>query len=172
MELEDIEDTNSHRSLILIYGEPFGAELMDNNYLPDGYRFHDVFHFAYAAMLGWSPVTRRLLILERKSNPRIDEVEDGGRVAVIEEAIAALSFEYAQRHNMLDGVKTLDFQLLRTIKNMTSRLEVSKCTTGEWENAILQGFEVWRSISHNCGGKILIDMDSQRIDYCEPIGND
>ena len=172
VEFGDIENTNPHRSLVLIDGEPFGAELMDNNYLPDGYRFHDVFHFAYAAVLGWSPVTRRLLKRKRKSDPRVDEVEDGGRAAVIEEAIAALSFEYAQRHKMLDGVNTLDFQLLRTIKNMTSRLEVSQCTTGEWEKAILLGFKVWRSISDNCGGKISIDMDSQRIDYCEPIGND
>ena len=64
---------------------------------------------------------------------------------------------------MLDGVNTLDFQLLRTIKNMTSRLEVSQCTTGEWEKAILQGFKVWRSISDNYGGKISIDMDNQHI---------
>ena len=66
VELEDIKNSNPHRSLILIDGEPFGAELMDNSYLPDGYRFHDVFHFAYAAMLGWSPVTRRLLKTQAK----------------------------------------------------------------------------------------------------------
>ena len=172
VELGDIKNTYPHRSIILVNGEQFGAELMDNNYLPDGYRFHDVFHFAYAAVLGWSPVTRRLLKRKRKSNSRVDEVEDGGRATVIEEAIAALSFEYAQRHKMLDGVNTLDFQLLRTIKYMTTRLEVSQCTTGEWEKAILLGFKVWRSINDNCGGKISIDMDNQRIDYCKPNGSD
>ena len=52
--------------------------LTDNAYDPDGYRFHDVFHLAYAAVLDWSPVTRSLLQRKRKSNPQVDEVEDGG----------------------------------------------------------------------------------------------
>ena len=52
--------------------------LTDNAYDPDGYRFHDIFHLAYAAVLDWSPVTRSLLQRKRKSDPRVDEVEDGG----------------------------------------------------------------------------------------------
>ncbi len=127
------------RVRVLIDGKPFGAELTDNAYDPDGYRFHDVFHFAYAAVLGWSPITRALLRRKRKSRPLLDEVEDGGRAAVIEEGVAALAFEYARRHRFLEGVAALDFQLLRTIKDMTSHLEVRQCTTGEWEQAILQG---------------------------------
>ena len=35
-----------------------GDRLTDNHDPADYYRFHDVFHFAYAAVLGWSPVTR------------------------------------------------------------------------------------------------------------------
>ena len=57
---------------------------------------------------------------------------DCGRAAVIEEGISALAFDYARRHRMLEGVGRLDFQLLRTIKDMTSHLEVSRRTTGEW----------------------------------------
>ena len=86
-----------------------------------------------AAVLGWSPITRALLRRKRKSRPLLDEVEDGGRAAVIEEGVAALAFDYARRHHMLEGVNMLDFQLLRTIKDMTSHLEVSQCTTGDWE---------------------------------------
>ena len=41
--------------------------------------FHDVFHLAYAAVLGWSPTTRALLKIKRKSRPEIDENEDGAR---------------------------------------------------------------------------------------------
>ena len=61
-EVEVIEVTEGPRQRvqILIDGRPSGQELTDNAYDPDGYRFHDVFHFAYAAVLGWSPITRIL----------------------------------------------------------------------------------------------------------------
>jgi hypothetical protein len=52
----------------------------------------DVFHLAYAAVLGWSPVTRKLLDRKRRSNPQVDLAEDGGRAIVIEEGIAAMAF--------------------------------------------------------------------------------
>ena len=168
VELVDIEDVERRKVRVLIDGDPFGSELTDNAYDPDGYRFHDVFHFAYAAVLGWSPITRSLLRRKRKSLPVIDEVEDGGRAAVIEEGIAALTFAYATRHHMLDGVSVIDFQLLRTVKEMTAHLEVRRCTTGEWEQAILQGFKVWRAVLAARGGRIAVDLDQRRIDYLGP----
>ena len=168
VELIDVEGGDRQCVRVLINGKPFGAELTDNAYDPDGYRFHDVFHFAYAAVLGWSPITRALLRRKRKSRPLVDEVEDGGRAAVIEEGIAALAFDYARRHHMLAGVSALDFQLLRTIKDMTSHLEVKQCTTGEWEQAILQGFKVWRAVLTTHGGRVAVDLDQRRIDYLGP----
>jgi NTP pyrophosphatase (non-canonical NTP hydrolase) len=172
VELVDVEGEDRQRVRVAINGVPFGGELTDNAYDPDGYRFHDVFHFAYAAVLGWSPITRALLRRKRKSRPLLDEVEDGGRAAVIEEGVAALAFDYARRHHMLDGVSVLDFQLLRTIKDMTSHLEVKQCTTGEWEQAILQGFRVWRAVLGARGGRIAVDLDQRRIDYLGPAGTD
>jgi NTP pyrophosphatase (non-canonical NTP hydrolase) len=168
VELIDIEGEDRQRVRVVIDGKPFGAELTDNAYDPDGYRFHDVFHFAYAAVLGWSPITRALLQLKRKSRPLLDEVEDGGRAAVIEEGVAALAFEYARRHHLLEGVAVLDFQLLRTIKDMTSHLEVRQCTTGEWEQAILQGFDVWRAVLAARGGRLAVDLDERRITFQGP----
>lgn len=168
VEIIDVEDESGWRVRVMIDGKAFGAELTDNAYDPDGYRFHDVFHFAYAAVLGWSPVTRSLLRRKRKSRPLLDEVEDGGRAAVIEEGVAALAFDYARRHRFLDGVAALDFQLLRTIKDMTSHLEVRQCTTGEWEQAILQGFEVWRSVLAAGGGRIAVDLDVRRVTFLAP----
>ncbi|MBC9880395.1 nucleoside triphosphate pyrophosphohydrolase family protein [Bradyrhizobium sp. INPA01-394B] len=168
VQLVDVLGETGQRVRVLIDGSPFGAELTDNAYDPDGYRFHDVFHFAYAAVLGWSPIARALLKRKRKSRPLLDEVEDGGRAAVIEEGVAALVFDYARRHGMLEGVATLDFQLLRTIKDMTSHLEVRQRTTGEWEQAILQGFEVWRAVFAARGGRITVDLDTRRIAFVGP----
>lgn len=165
VELVDVGGEGHPRVRVSFNGEPFGAELTDNAYDPDGYRFHDVFHLSYAAVLGWSPITRGLLRRKRKSHPLLDEVEDGGRAAVIEEGVAALAFEYGRRHHMLVGVRTIDFQLLRTIKDMTSHLEVSKCTTGEWEEAVLQGFSVWRDVLASRGGRVAVDLDRRKIEY-------
>ncbi len=172
VELTDVDGEDRPRVRVSINGVPFGSELTDNAYDPDGYRFHDVFHFAYAAVLGWSPITRALLRRKRKSRPLLDEVEDGGRAAVIEEGVAALAFNYARRHRMLVGVSTLDFQLLRTIKDMTSHLEVSQCTTGEWQRAILQGFKVWRAVLAARGGRIAINLDQRSIDYLGEVATD
>jgi len=143
-----------------------GDDLTDNSYSSDGYRFHDVFHFAYAAILGWSPVTRQILgRRKRRSDSKVDEVEDGGRAKAIEEGISALVFGYAKDHSFLEGVNTLDYQLLRTIKNMTSHLEVSQCSLGEWEKAILEGYSVWRQVEKNRCGNILVDLDARSIVY-------
>ena len=168
VELIDVPGPSGPQVRVLIDGKPFGAALTDNAYDPDGYRFHDVFHFAYAAVLGWSPITRAMLRRKRKSQPLLDEVEDGGRAAVLEEGVAALAFDYARRHGFLAGVAALDFQLLRTIKDMTSHLEVGQCTTGEWEQAVLQGFEVWRSVLAARGGRIAVDLDSKRVAFLGP----
>ncbi len=60
-------------------GKALGDHLTDNAYVNDGYRYHDTFHFAFAAVLGWSPITRWFLNRKRKSRPEVDEVEDGAR---------------------------------------------------------------------------------------------
>lgn len=166
----DVED--KQRVQMWVDGTSLGDELTDNAYDPDGYRFHDIFHFAYAAVLGWSPVIRTLLHLKRKSSASLDEVEDGGRARAIEEGVAALTFAYARRHNMLEGVNTLDFQLLRTIKDMTEHLEVRERTTGEWEQAILQGFRVWRAVQSRRRGRIEVDLDGRHITYLESSNED
>ena len=168
VELIDVLGGARPQVRVLIDGKPFGAAMTDNAYDPDGYRFHDAFHFGYAAVLGWSPITRALLRRKRKSQPLLDEVEDGGRAAVLEEGVAALAFDYARRHHFLEGVAALDFQLLRTIKDMTSHLEVGQCTTGEWEQAILQGFDVWRAVLVARGGRITVDLDARRIAFVGP----
>ena len=55
-----------------------GNPLRDNNYVDDGYRFHDVFHLAHMAHLGWSPVHRALMGRRRLSDPRTAQIQDGG----------------------------------------------------------------------------------------------
>ncbi len=144
-------------------GRVIGDMLTDNARDPDGYRYHDIFHFAHAAVLGWSPITRKILKRKRKSDPTVDEIEDGGRAAVIEEGIAALTFEYARAHDFLREIRTIDYGLLRNIKGMTGHLECRVCSVGDWEKAILVGYEAWRDISSAKGGNLVVDLDNRSL---------
>ena len=75
-------------AITTIDGSKYGDPLTDNRYEDDGYRFHDICHLSYASVLGWSPTMRALMRRKRKSDPKVDEVEDGGRAIVIEEGIS------------------------------------------------------------------------------------
>ena len=90
-------------AITTIDGAKYGDPLTDNRYEDDGYRFHDICHLSYASILGWSPTMRALMRRKRKSDPKVDEVEDGGRAIVIEEGISAMVFSYAERRNFLEG---------------------------------------------------------------------
>jgi len=153
---------------VLIDGVQRGSKLQDNAHEEDGYRYHDVFHFAFAAILGWSPVLRKLLKCKRPSSRSTDMVEDGGRAAVIDEALVAFIFAYAAKHDFLKKVERLDFGLLSTLQSMTVGLEVSERSSAQWEQAVLAGFQVWREVHGNRGGRIQVDMNARTLDYLGP----
>ena len=163
LEAQNVEGRPQVR--LLVENEEIGSLLRDNAYDPDGYRFHDVFHLAYACILGWSPNLRAFLKRKRKSQILIDEVEDGGRARVIEEGVAALVFDYARSHNFFEGITEIDYRLLRTIKSMTAHLEVQQATSADWQKAILDGYAVWRQVLENRGGEVHLDLDSREIRY-------
>ena len=74
--LSSVSGTLTRRGKVVILrcnGINFGDRLTDNIEDPDGYRYHDIFHFSHAAHLGWSPVLRALLRCKRKSSSEKDE---------------------------------------------------------------------------------------------------
>jgi NTP pyrophosphatase (non-canonical NTP hydrolase) len=150
---------------IYLDGMKRGDLLTDSSNVDDGYRFHDVFHLAYATVLGWSPVLRALLKCKRKSNPLVDENEDGGRAIVVEEGVAALVFAYATEHNYLDGIKRIDFRFLETIQLLVSEKEVGVRSAADWEMAILAGFDMFRRLVVDGGGVIHFDADERTLTY-------
>lgn len=135
-------------------GIKIGDRLTDNMTGDDGYRYHDIFHLAFASVLGWSPVTRALFKCKRKSNSIVDEVEDGARAIVIEEGVSTWAFNYASRHSFFEGRSTLDYDLLKRIRVLVTGFEVERCALWEWEKAILTGYDVFRKIRKNHGGLV------------------
>lgn len=145
--------------------KPIGDALSDNAPDDDGYRFHDVFHLSYTAVLGWSPIMRKLMGIKRDSNPVVDVVEDGARAKIIEELVSQLVFTYARAHSFLEGVNRLDYHLLKTIQSLVADREVRVRSLAEWETAILQGYKVWRDIRTNRGGKVEVDLLKRKIAF-------
>lgn len=148
-------------------GVNIGDRLTDNRTESDGYRFHDVFHLAYVAHLGWSPVIRGLLKFKRKSDPSIDENQDGARAMIIEEGIATWIFNHAHTRDYYEGVKKgkLEYSLLKQVRDMVTGYEVDKCPLWQWELAILEGFAVFRQLRDAGEGIIHVDMDAHTIRF-------
>ena len=168
-EVEFIQRKVGSRLLVVqqIRGLNVGDPLTDNSHKPDGYRFHDVFHLAYAVHLGWSPVIRALLKVKRKSDPQVDENEDGARAAIIEEGIATWIFNHAKRRRLFADVEEgrLEYALLKQVRAMVDGYEVDRCPLWQWERAILEGFRVFRLLKDNKGGIATIDLNARAIDY-------
>ena len=149
-----------------------GDRLTDNTREDDGYRFHDAFHFANAAILGWSPVTRALFRCKRKSDPKADEVEDGARAQIVEECISLQVFSYARERSYLQGLGSVHQDLLQRIKPMVKGLEVAQRSTWEWELAIIRGYEVFRSLREHQGGVVRFDADARSMEYIDRLAGD
>ena len=151
-------DSGKVEMFVLPNKSKVGDGLTDNSYEDDGYRYHDVLHFANMAVLGWSPIMRKFLGLKRKSNQRVDEVEDGGRAAILEELIVAYVYNNASERNLYEGLEHVDTELLSTIKRLVAGFEVSRCRTQDWERAILQGYEAFRHLVKNSQGTFKLDL--------------
>ncbi len=150
---------------VLYDGRQIGDFLTDNSHEDDGYRFHDVFHLSFAAVLGWSPMARTMFGCKRKSRPDVDEVEDGARSKILEEAICAIVFAYARDRAFLDRATTVDNELLSTIKSLTRGREVERRSEKDWESAILQSYCAWRLMRENQGGELIGDLCDRTITY-------
>lgn len=152
-------DDGKHVRIVGDDGEQLGASLDNNAHIDDGYRYHDVFHLANAAVLGWSPVVRSLMKRKRKYDNEIDSAEDGARAIVTEEGIVAMLFRHAEQHDLFAGIDHIDSELLRTVQISVTGLEVSIRSQSEWESAILQGYEAFRSLRDAGGGAVRCDLD-------------
>jgi len=160
-----VKQRSNGKSYLQWNGVFIGDPLTDNIADRDDYRFHDVFHFANAAILHWSPVMRALIKHKRKSNPKFDEEQDGGRAIVVEEGIAAWIFSRAKELNFFEGQEKVSLGILKTIGEFVSGYEVEKCPLKLWEKAILEGYDVFRQLKKNQGGWIIGNRERRTISY-------
>jgi NTP pyrophosphatase (non-canonical NTP hydrolase) len=146
-------------------GINLGDRLTDNAVEPDDYRFHDVFHYAHCAVLTWSPVTRALLRLKRKSKPLVDEVQDGARAILIEEGITTWIFGQAKNLDFFSKIKPgdLSFDMLKAIRQFVAGYEPESCPLWLWEDAILQGYSAFRFLKEKRRARLCLDMSQRKL---------
>jgi NTP pyrophosphatase (non-canonical NTP hydrolase) len=142
-----------------------GDRLTDNKTEKDDYRFHDVFHIAYAVHLGWSPVLRALFRVKRKSQPELDESEDGARAILIEEGIATFVFGRALERGLFAGLTHLDYGLLKLVQDFARGFEPERCALWQWERAILDGFSVFREFKRYRRGFIKANLVEHTLSF-------
>jgi len=162
--------------IIMRLGDP----LTDNNYKGDGYRFHDVMHLAFAAYLGWSPNLRAFMGKKRKYDKDKDNVEDGGRAKILEEAVILEIHQHAKRLQdyieeaglSADGSpyeheNALSFEFLRRLHDFTEGHEVYQNPKQDWERAIRSGYDCYYSLTNANGGIIEVDMRRPKLKFRE-----
>ena len=156
-------ETGKEKPIMQMDGMNLGDRLTNNSYGDDGYKYHDVFHLANVAALGWSPVFRRMINRKRKDNPITDEVEDGARAAIVEELIVNLIFRYAENNDFLEQSKDVDVGVVKQIMRLAKDIEVREAKAWEWKHCIIQGSRVFRKIQKHTDGTLVIDSDERSI---------
>lgn len=129
VEMQIFERTVNSQTYVFLRrnGVNIGDRLTDNKLEKDDYRFHDVFHLANAAILGWSPVLRALFRVKRKSRLQLDEAEDGARAILIEEGISTRVFNHASKLDDFEELQSLDYGLLKAVRELVSGYEAERC---------------------------------------------
>lgn len=137
-----------------------GDPIDDNSDIDDFYRYHDALHLGHMAVLGWSPVIRAILDpkVKRRSDERLDRVEDGARAIVIEEGLTASIFAEASDHSYFATTTRVPRDLLKSCMRATGHLEVCNRSVGDWQHAILAGYNAFRFLVEHRSGVLVADL--------------
>jgi len=146
-------------------GGELGDPLTDNSRRADTYRFHDAIHLGFMAVLGWSPTTRALLRIKRKSSPDTDECEDGARAIFAEEGLAAVLSRLAGSRTGFLSETSIDGDVIEVAKAAAADLEVESTPAWAWRSAIHQGFRAMYLLGENRGGYLVADLDKRELLY-------
>lgn len=145
--------------------QPLGDSLTDNSHRVDDYRFHDAIHLGFLAVMGWSPLMRALLHLKRRSDPHIDENEDGARAIFAEEGMAAVLAKRALSMQGFGTEQSVDDETVDMLRTVLEDLEVDRMPAWLWRRAIVQGFSALRALASGPGGFLVVDLDARSLSY-------
>jgi len=81
----------------------------------------------------------------------------------VEEGVATWVFNQGRRLNFYENIDTVDYRLLKSIKDFVKGYEVEQCPLWLWERAILEGFRAFRFLRKYRKGMLRLDLDSRSI---------
>ncbi len=146
-----------------------GDPLNDNSQLDDGYRFHDVFHLAHVAVLGWSPVLRALMGAKRKEEDGVvDRTQDGARAIALEEGLIAFVFRSLESDEFLAKSGRMDWDLVNHIRKTVRGTEVEDQPPIAWQRTYQAACKVFLQLTSAGGGTVICDLDKQKLSYRKP----
>lgn len=169
------------RSRMYMDGQRLGDDLTDNAYTEDGYRFHDVLHLALAAKLGWSPVLRKLMGRKRRSDARLDEIEDGARAMIVEEAVIkaihaeGLRISALSPPSLANGLplvtsgRDIPFAFLKRLESLVAGLEAERNQFWEWEDVMISGLALFDRLRRVGRGTVQVDMVKRDLTFLPDV---
>jgi len=95
------------------------------------------------------------------TNPEVSSVRDSDRIIGMLDSMTT----HAKLLNFFEGQKGVSFDLLKTVNQFVDGYEVAACPMKLWEDAILQGYSVFRQVRANGGGIIIGNRGSRRVMY-------
>ena len=161
----ELAEKTKHKSKRKQLISQLGDALDDNARVDDGYRYHDIIHFAHAAVLGWSPVLRALMGAKRRDVDDCDRIEDGARAIAIEEALTAFIFNYMAQFNF--DTDAISWDLIKHVRRMVRDLEVASQPVAAWRITYTQAFSIFRKLYEKKGGVVECDLDRRELRIVE-----
>ena len=116
---------------------------------------------------------------KRKSDPGVDEVQDGARAQIVEELIVkSIHSEGLDRVEATDMELTgsvfarrglIPFRVLSQISRLAGGLEAAENQLWEWEDAILEGSMLFQALRGHAQGTVSVDLDARTIAFQEDV---
>lgn len=157
--IEDDLNTETPTVTVKVNGTKFGDCLTDNAYVEDFYRYHDAFHFTFAALLNWSPTVSCYV-----KSPYLDDSVDKTTKS-IDESLAIAIFSFARDADFYE-TSEVDECLVDVVKRLTRSLEISKYTTiDDWINVIRTSCKLFKFLIIHKRAEITIDLAHKTISW-------
>lgn len=146
--------------------EMLGNTLRDTTYQKDGWgRYHDGGHICLS-LLGWCLHLRTFLKIKRKSNPIIDEVEDGAQANIADEGVVFALINKVRRDNLeILNIEDVPNELVEYAKLQFFGKELQNTTDYEWKQVFYAMYQVMNTLRKNEGGYVYINLLERMIAY-------
>ena len=61
--------------------------------------------------------------------------------------------------------KNVDTTLLKLVQRLVKDLEVNECSAKQWENTIINSYQVFNKLIENDGGRVLVSKKNRMLTF-------